>query len=191
MKVLYKRDNINEHTECWSWDQDPYYREIQEEYEAEAYRLENPRDDALRPIHTITIRLTKNNTFITLTEITSKISTFEKATTILPSTSSGFSDLSGQTVRILSHTSGGVCGFKGKLKASPMANRTIGELAALKINKQGFNGYKHVSLILYGTDDRLEEIIKGLLEYGVSIVNIEQRTPLPHNGPRPKKKRRK
>jgi ribosomal protein S11 len=94
----------------------------------------------------------------------------------------------GRFTQTLTYVSAGNCGLKGSKKAAPMANITIGELAATRFKKFGHNQLRGRFL---GSGRRRKEIIKGLINGGLMLHALKQDTKRAHNGPRHKKPRRK
>ena len=83
--------------------------------------------------------------------------------------------------------SAGTCGFKGSRKSTPFAGQCAGQQAAEKAAKYGV---KELEVRVKGPGSGRESAIRALKASGVEIRSIEDVTPLPHNGCRPKKKRR-
>ena len=106
------------------------------------------------------IRATFNNTLITIT------------------------DLNGD---VLASTSAGSSGFKGARKSTPFAAGQAAETAAVKARKMGLN---EVEVRVKGPGSGRESAISSLQSVGLRVLSIEDITPIPHNGCRPRKKRR-
>src|ERR671924_1625997 len=83
--------------------------------------------------------------------------------------------------------SAGTCGFKGSRKSTPFAGQMAGQQAAEKAAKYGM---KDVEVRVKGPGSGRESAITALEAAGLKIKSIEDITPLPHNGCRPRKKRR-
>ncbi len=83
-------------------------------------------------------------------------------------------------------SSGGV-GFKGARKSTPFAATTAVETAAKKAI--GF-GLKEVEVFIKGPGAGRDPALRALKAVGLAITMIADVTPMPHNGVRPKKKRR-
>ena len=106
------------------------------------------------------IKATFNNTMITIT------------------------DSKGET---LCWASAGTCGFKGSRKSTPFA----GQLSAQQVAEKAIKfGMKEIEVKVKGPGSGRESAITGLQAAGLKIKSIEDVTPLPHNGCRPKKRRR-
>lgn len=83
--------------------------------------------------------------------------------------------------------SAGTAGFKGSRKSTPFAGQCASQQAADKAKKYGV---KEVEVRVKGPGSGRESAITALEAAGLKIKSIEDVTPLPHNGCRPKKKRR-
>ncbi|MFC1626624.1 30S ribosomal protein S11 [Patescibacteria group bacterium] len=83
--------------------------------------------------------------------------------------------------------SSGMVGFKGARKATPFAATTAVEAVARKA--QTF-GVKEVEVYIKGPGAGRDAALRALKSIGVRITLIADVTPIPHNGIRPKKKRR-
>lgn len=87
----------------------------------------------------------------------------------------------------LAWSSSGSLGFKGAKKGTPFAAAKVGELMAQKASDVGI---KKVDVIVKGVGSGRESSIRGFLTKGVLLGTIRDMTPVPHNGPKPKKPRR-
>lgn len=94
------------------------------------------------------------------------------------------SDLNGDT---LCWASAGTIGFKGSRKSTPFAAQRAAESAAQQAQKLGV---RQVEVKVKGPGAGRESAIRALQAAGLEIKSIEDVTPLPHNGCRPRKKRR-
>jgi len=83
--------------------------------------------------------------------------------------------------------SSGTTGFKGSRKSTPFAGQMAAQQAAEKALKFGV---KEVDVRVKGPGSGRESAITALQAAGLTIKSIEDVTPLPHNGCRPKKRRR-
>ena len=93
-------------------------------------------------------------------------------------------DTKGET---LCWASAGTCGFKGSRKSTPFA----GQLSAQQVAEKAIKfGMKEVDVKVKGPGSGRESAITALQAAGLKIKSIEDVTPLPHNGCRPKKRRR-
>jgi small subunit ribosomal protein S11 len=106
------------------------------------------------------IRATFNNTTVTIT------------------------DTKGDT---LCWASAGTCGFKGSRKSTPFAGQSAAQQAAEKAAKFGV---REIDVRVKGPGSGRESAITALQTAGMSVKQIEDVTPIPHNGCRPRKRRR-
>jgi len=83
--------------------------------------------------------------------------------------------------------SAGTCGFKGSRKSTPFAGQCAAQQAAEKAVKFGV---KEVEVRVKGPGSGRESAITALQFAGITVKSIEDCTPIPHNGCRPRKKRR-
>ena len=93
-------------------------------------------------------------------------------------------DLGGET---LCWSSAGTVGFKGTRKSTPFAAQRAGETAASAARKFGIS---EVEVRVKGPGSGRESAIAGLQAGGLRVLSIEDVTPLPHNGCRPRRRRR-
>jgi small subunit ribosomal protein S11 len=87
---------------------------------------------------------------------------------------------------VLTWSSSGALGFKGAKKGTPFAASKIGELVGEKAQQAGL---KEVSVVVKGVGSGRESAIRGFSTFGVEIVSIIDKTPVPHNGPKARKPR--
>jgi len=87
----------------------------------------------------------------------------------------------------LCSSSAGACGFKGSRKSTPFAGQMAAQQAAEKAIKFGM---KEVDVRVNGPGSGRESAITALQAAGLKVKTIEDCTPIPHNGCRPRKKRR-
>jgi small subunit ribosomal protein S11 len=83
--------------------------------------------------------------------------------------------------------SSGTAGFKGSRKATPYAATKAAEVVARKAYEQGI---KEVAVFVKGPGMGRISSIKALKTAGLNVTSISDVTPIPHNGCRPKKRRR-
>jgi small subunit ribosomal protein S11 len=83
--------------------------------------------------------------------------------------------------------SSGSSGFKGARKSTPYAATTAVELTAKKAMDLGL---REVEVFIKGPGPGREAALRALKAAGLSISAISDVTPIPHNGPRPRKRRR-
>ncbi len=93
-------------------------------------------------------------------------------------------DLSGN---VMTWSTSGSLGFKGAKKGTPFAAGKIAEVIGEKASQAGV---KEVKVIVKGVGSGREAAIRSFAAFGVDITSIEDQTPVPHNGPKPKKPRR-
>ena len=106
------------------------------------------------------IKATFNNTMITIT------------------------DTAGET---LAWASAGTAGFKGTRKSTPFAAQRAAEIAASAARKYGVT---EVEVRVKGPGSGRESAITALQAAGLAVRAVEDVTPLPHDGCRPRKRRR-
>jgi small subunit ribosomal protein S11 len=84
--------------------------------------------------------------------------------------------------------SSGAAGFKGTRRATPYAATTAVEKVIKKAKDE--YGVKEVEIYVKGPGPGRDAALRAVRAAGVKISLIADVTPMPHNGPRPKKKRR-
>ncbi len=94
------------------------------------------------------------------------------------------SDEQGNTV---SWSSAGTMGFKGSRKSTPYAAQLAAEDAAKKAMEHGL---KTVNVEVMGPGSGRESALRALQSVGLTVNMIRDVTPIPHNGCRPRKRRR-
>jgi small subunit ribosomal protein S11 len=88
---------------------------------------------------------------------------------------------------VLMWSSSGSLGFKGAKKGTPFAAAKIGET----LGQKAFDiGLKEIDVVVKGVGSGRESAIRGFITKGFNIKSIKDTTPVPHNGPKPKKPRR-
>jgi small subunit ribosomal protein S11 len=87
----------------------------------------------------------------------------------------------------LAWASSGGQGFRGSRKGTPFAAQTAAEQVARKVIDQGM---RKVDVLVKGPGSGREAAIRALQSAGLEISMIRDVTPIPHNGPRPPKRRR-
>lgn len=87
----------------------------------------------------------------------------------------------------LGWSSSGHKGFKGTRKSTPYAASIAAEDAVKRIVEKGL---KSVDIFIKGPGNGRDSSLRGIRTSGVMITSISDITPMPHNGPRAKKKRR-
>ncbi len=88
---------------------------------------------------------------------------------------------------VLTWGSSGAAGFKGSRKSTPYAAGLAADAAARKALEHGM---RQVSVFVKGPGSGREAAIRSLQAAGLEVASIVDRTPIPHNGCRPPKKRR-
>lgn len=88
---------------------------------------------------------------------------------------------------VLCWASAGTIGYKGSRKSTPFAAQKAAESVAEKAAKYGV---REVEVRVKGPGAGRESAIRALQSSGLDVRVIEDVTPLPHNGCRPRKKRR-
>lgn len=83
--------------------------------------------------------------------------------------------------------SSGASGFKGARKSTPYAATTAVEIVAKKALDRGL---REVEVFIKGPGPGREAALRALKSAGLGILAISDVTPIPHNGPRPRKRRR-
>jgi small subunit ribosomal protein S11 len=106
------------------------------------------------------IQATFNNTIITITDLTGAV---------------------------ISWGSAGVAGFKGSRKSTPYAAQVAAEDAGRKAREHGM---ETLEIEVSGPGSGRESALRALQAVGFTISAIRDMTPIPHNGCRPRKRRR-
>ncbi|HAT86164.1 30S ribosomal protein S11 [Cohaesibacter gelatinilyticus] len=94
------------------------------------------------------------------------------------------SDAQGNTI---SWSSAGAMGFKGSRKSTPFAAQMAGEDAGKKAAEHGM---KTLEVEVRGPGSGRESALRALQAIGFTITSIRDVSPIPHNGCRPRKRRR-
>jgi len=89
--------------------------------------------------------------------------------------------------QVLFWASSGSCGFKGARKGTPFSAKLVIENIIKYANEQSI---KSIYIVVKGPGPGRETIIRSLQKSNFDILLICDRTPIPHNGCRPPKKRR-
>ena len=93
-------------------------------------------------------------------------------------------DAQGNTI---AWSSSGAQGFKGSRKSTPYAAQIAGEDAGRKAMEHGM---KVLEVQVKGPGSGRESALRALQAVGFTITSIQDVTPIPHNGCRPRKRRR-
>jgi small subunit ribosomal protein S11 len=88
---------------------------------------------------------------------------------------------------VLAWSSSGSLGFRGSRKGTPFAAQQASLTAA---NKAKEYGLRTVEVRVAGPGAGRESAVRALSTVGIEVKAIKDRTPIPHNGCRPPKKRR-
>lgn len=95
--------------------------------------------------------------------------------------------LSDSEGRAVAASSSGALGFSGAKKGTPFAAAKVGELLG---EQAAGMGVKEVDVVIKGVGAGRESALRAFAVRGIQIRAIKDITPIPHNGPRPKKPRR-
>jgi small subunit ribosomal protein S11 len=88
---------------------------------------------------------------------------------------------------VIAWESAGSVGFKGSRKSTPFAAQVTAESAA----KKGMeHGLQKVEVFVRGPGSGRETAVRSLQAAGLEILGVKDVTPIPHNGCRPRKRRR-
>jgi small subunit ribosomal protein S11 len=88
---------------------------------------------------------------------------------------------------VIAWESAGAVGFKGSRKSTPFAAQVTAESAA----KKGMeHGLQKVEVFVRGPGSGRETAVRSLQAAGLEIMGVKDVTPVPHNGCRPRKRRR-
>lgn len=93
-------------------------------------------------------------------------------------------DVNGET---LCWDSAGTVGFKGSRKSTPFAATRAAEECATKAKKYGM---QELEVRVRGAGSGRESAVTALQASGLKVTAVEDHTPIPHNGCRPRKRRR-
>ena len=95
--------------------------------------------------------------------------------------------LTNKTGQVISWSSAGKMGFKGSKKNTPYA----AQVSAEKAGKEAYDmGLRKVDVVVKGPGSGREAAVRALSVAGLEVHSILDRTPIPHNGCRPPKRRR-
>ncbi len=95
-----------------------------------------------------------------------------------------FTDMHGNS---LAWSSAGLLGFKGAKKATTYAANQVAMDAHEKVQKYGL---KDIDVFVKGVGSGRDAALRALAQKGYNLTGIKDKTPVPHNGCRPKKPRR-
>lgn len=88
---------------------------------------------------------------------------------------------------VISWSTSGHMGFKGSRKSTPYAAQVAAEDAG---NKAKEHGMKTLDVLVKGPGSGRESALRALQSVGFTVNSIADVTPIPHNGVRPRKRRR-
>jgi len=88
---------------------------------------------------------------------------------------------------VLAWASAGNVGFKGSRKSTPYAAQLAAEAASRRAQE---HGVRRVDVLVKGPGSGRETAIRSLQATGLETIGIKDVTPVPHNGCRPRKRRR-
>ena len=88
---------------------------------------------------------------------------------------------------VLAWASAGNVGFKGSRKSTPFAAQLAAETCGRRAME---HGVRRVDVLVKGPGSGRETAIRSLQATGIEVAAIKDVTPMPHNGCRPKKRRR-
>ena len=125
-----------------------------------ARQLRKKKEKKVIPMGIACIQATFNNTIVTIT------------------------DMSGNVV---CWSSAGANKFKGSRKSTPYAAQVAAEVAGRKALEFGMNT---LTVNVCGPGSGRETALRSLQAVGFQILSISDTTPIPHNGCRPRKRRR-
>ena len=95
--------------------------------------------------------------------------------------------LTNATGQVISWSSAGTLGFKGSRKSTPFAAQMAAEDAGKKAAE---HGVKNIDVEVRGPGSGRESALRALQSVGFTVTSIRDVTPIPHNGCRPRKRRR-
>lgn len=87
----------------------------------------------------------------------------------------------------ISWSTAGAMGFKGSRKSTPYAAQVAAEDAGKKAQEHGM---KILEIEVSGPGSGRESALRALQSVGFNVTSIRDVTPIPHNGCRPRKRRR-
>lgn len=88
---------------------------------------------------------------------------------------------------VIAWSSSGTAGFKGSRKGTPYAAQMAAQQAAQKAREHGL---RQVEVLVKGPGSGREAAIRAIQASGIMVTAIKDVTPVPHNGCRPRKRRR-
>jgi len=88
---------------------------------------------------------------------------------------------------VIAWGSSGTAGFKGSRKGTPYAAQMAAQAASAKAKEHGL---RQVEVFVRGPGSGREAAIRAIQASGIAVTGIRDITPVPHNGCRPRKRRR-
>lgn len=88
---------------------------------------------------------------------------------------------------VLVWASAGSLGFVGPKKATPFA---ASKIVSVVMEKMAAFGINEAEVFVKGVGSGRDSALRSFINRGLNVVNIKDKTPIPHNGPRPPKVRR-
>ena len=88
---------------------------------------------------------------------------------------------------LVAWSTAGSLGFKGPKKATPFAASKVVAALTEKLRKAGL---QKVTMYLNGIGGGRDSSVRSFVNQGFEVLGIHDVTPIPHNGPKPKKTRR-
>ncbi len=88
---------------------------------------------------------------------------------------------------VVAWASGGLVGFKGSRKSTPFAAQISADQAAKRAVAMGL---KEVEVQVVGPGSGRESAVRAIQASGLRVTGVRDRTKIPHNGCRPRKRRR-
>ena len=140
----------------------------------------------------------KKDTTTAIAEDKKKVSNFKKKKKDKRNITSGIAfvnstfnntiiSIADETGNVISWSSAGAKGFKGSRKSTPYAAQIAAEDVG---NKAKEYGLKNLKVEVSGPGSGRESALRSLQSIGYVITSIKDVTPIPHNGCRPRKRRR-
>ena len=127
-----------------------------------------------------------------------KLSSFKKKKKVKKNITSGIAyvystfnntiiSIADENGNVVSWSSAGAKGFKGSRKSTPYAAQIAAEDVGNKVKEYGL---KNLKVEVSGPGSGRESALRSLQSIGYVITSIKDVTPIPHNGCRPRKRRR-
>ncbi len=88
---------------------------------------------------------------------------------------------------VIQTVSAGAIGFKGSKKSTPFAASKVAEVLTQTAKQKGV---ERVRIYVKGVGPGRDSALRSLGAKGFDLLSVEDVTPIPHNGPRPRKVRR-